>query len=143
MMSEAAGLPSANRWFADAVPVSVVVGIIVLVWYAACIPMNAVVAEGKIAAAGGGLANTLAVSWGLDRPVIPAPHQIVISFWNLVFAADPTTPKSLIYHAWVTLLVRSSSPRQKRKADRIAHKQAARRTASAMRLCSKRCVIRT
>ncbi len=99
----ASGPPAANRWFADAVPVAVVVAVILLVWYAACIPMNAVVAQGRIDAAGGGLANTLAVSWALDRPVIPAPHQIVISFWNLVFAADPTTPKSLIYHAWVTL----------------------------------------
>ena len=99
----ASGPPAANRWFADAVPVAVVVAVILLVWYAACIPMNAVVAQGRIDAAGGGLANSLAVSWALDRPVIPAPHQIVISFGNLVFAADPTTPKSLIYHAWVTL----------------------------------------
>ena len=103
-MSDTVAAPqSANRWFADAVPVSSVVAVILLVWYVACIPMNAVVAQGRIDAAGGGLANTLAVSWSLDRPVIPAPHQIAISFWNLVFAADPATPKSLIFHAWVTL----------------------------------------
>jgi NitT/TauT family transport system permease protein len=91
------------RTFHSALPVATVVAILLLIWYAAAIPMNAVVAEGKIAAAGGGLWNTLAVSWGLDRPVIPAPHQVLIGFWNTVFAVDPTSNKSLVYHGWVTL----------------------------------------
>jgi len=87
----------------DALPVAIVLAILLLVWYAAAIPMNAVVAQSRIAAAGGGLANTLAISWSLDRPVLPAPHQVLIGFVTTVFLADPTTPKSLIYHAWVTL----------------------------------------
>ena len=92
-----------HRWFADALPVAAVVAVILLVWYAAVIPMNAVVAEGKIAAAGGGLANTIAVSWSLDRPVLPAPHQVLLGFWTSVFTLDPFTPRSLVFHAWVTL----------------------------------------
>jgi len=87
----------------NSLPVATVVAVLLLVWYAAAIPMNAVVAESRIAAAGGGLANTLAVSWSLDRPVIPAPHQVLTGFVTTVFLADPTTPKSLIYHGWVTL----------------------------------------
>ncbi len=48
-------------------------------------------------------ANVLAVSWSLDRPVIPAPHQIVVELWNTVFMVAPWKVKSLIYHCWVTL----------------------------------------
>jgi NitT/TauT family transport system permease protein len=86
-----------------ALPVAVVCLVIILVWYAACIPMNAVVAESRIAAAGGGFGNTLAISWSLDRPVIPAPHQIVVELWNSVFAVAPWAIKSLVYHSWITL----------------------------------------
>jgi NitT/TauT family transport system permease protein len=99
----AAASKDGPQWFDDIVPIVTVVGALLVIWYLAAIPMNRVVAETRIAAAGGGLWNTLAVSWGLDRPVLPAPHQVLIGFWNTVFTVDPTTPKSLIYHAWVTL----------------------------------------
>jgi NitT/TauT family transport system permease protein len=88
---------------ADAYPIVVVVLAILLIWYAAAIPMNAVLGGPRIAALGGGLGNTLAVSWSLDRPVLPAPHQVLAAFWTSTFTLDPTTPRSLIYHAVVTL----------------------------------------
>ncbi len=85
------------------IPVLTICAAIVLLWYVACIPMNAVVAETKIAAAGGGFSNVLAVSWGLDRPVIPAPHQVLNEIWNSVFLIAPWKVKSLVFHIWVTL----------------------------------------
>jgi NitT/TauT family transport system permease protein len=85
------------------VPVTIVCLVILVAWYVAAIFMNTVVAESKIAAAGGGLANTIAVSWSLDRPVIPAPHQVVAEVWKSVFTVAPWTVKSLVYHVWVTL----------------------------------------
>ena len=77
--------------------------VIVAAWYIAAIPMNHVVTEARIAAAGGGLYNTLAISWNHDRPVIPAPHQIIVELWNSVFMVAPWKVKSLVYHAWITL----------------------------------------
>ena len=94
---------SDRRFFYPALPLASVLAALLLIWYAAAIPMNRVVAETRIAAAGGGVANTLAVSWSLDRPVLPAPHQVLNGFVATVFLADPATPKSLIYHGWVTL----------------------------------------
>jgi NitT/TauT family transport system permease protein len=85
------------------VPVTVICLIILVLWYVACIPMNSVVAQPKIDAAGGGLANALNVSWSLDRPVIPAPHQVLAEVWSSVFAVAPWKVKSLVYHVWVTL----------------------------------------
>ncbi|WP_421696396.1 ABC transporter permease [Aestuariivirga sp.] len=87
----------------NAFPVTVVCLIILLAWYLAAIPMNWVITGPKIAAAGGGLSNTLAFSWNEMRPVIPAPHQIAIEFWKSVFTVKPWMPKSLVYHGWVTL----------------------------------------
>jgi NitT/TauT family transport system permease protein len=86
-----------------ALPVTVVCSVIIVIWYIAAIFMNTVVAESKIAAAGGGLANTIIVSWSLDRPVVPAPHQVVAEVWKSVFTIAPWKVKSLVYHISVTL----------------------------------------
>jgi NitT/TauT family transport system permease protein len=86
-----------------ALPVAVICLVILVVWYLAAIPMNAVVTENKIAAAGGGFSNVLYFSWNEARPVIPAPHQIAIELLNSVFGVKPWMPKSLIYHGWITL----------------------------------------
>ena len=86
-----------------ALPVLVVCLAILIVWYLAAIPMNAVLTGPRIEAAGGGLWNTLVQSWSLDRPVLPAPHQVVAEIWKTVFAVEPWSIKSLVYHLWVTL----------------------------------------
>jgi NitT/TauT family transport system permease protein len=85
------------------VPVFTVCLALLVVWYLACIPLNAVVADTKINAAGGGLFVILRESWNHVRPVIPAPHQIVVELWNTVFTIAPWRSKSLLYHCWVTL----------------------------------------
>jgi NitT/TauT family transport system permease protein len=84
-------------------PVTVVCLAILAAWYIAAVFMNTVVAEAKIEAAGGGLVNTLNISWSLERPVIPAPHQVVIEVWKTVFTVAPWKVKSLVFHIWVTL----------------------------------------
>ena len=76
---------------------------IIVIWYLACIPMNAVLTTPKIASAGGGLANTLAYSWNETRPVLPSPHQVTHEIWNTVFEVAPWSIKSLVWHLWVTL----------------------------------------
>jgi NitT/TauT family transport system permease protein len=84
-------------------PVLTVCVVLLVVWYIACIPLNAVVAEAKISAAGGGFLATLKESWNLTRPVIPAPHQIIGELWTSLFTVAPWKPKSILFHCWVTL----------------------------------------
>jgi NitT/TauT family transport system permease protein len=104
MRTEASALPRPQaRPEGQALPVAIVCLVILLVWYIATIPMNWVVTASKIQAAGGGLANILHFSWSEQRPVIPAPHQILVELWNGLFVAKPWTVKSLVYHGWVTL----------------------------------------
>ncbi len=104
MKTSAAALPRAiEAPRGQALPVAAICLIILVVWYIAAIPMNWVVTEARIAEAGGGLYNILAISWNHQRPVIPAPHQIVVELWNTVFLVAPWKAKSLVYHLWVTV----------------------------------------
>jgi NitT/TauT family transport system permease protein len=103
-MAEAAARPApAAARENHVIPVTVICLAILVLWYLAAIPMNWVVTSGKIEAAGGGLRNVLAFSWNEQRPVIPAPHQIIVELWNTVFRVAPWAVKSLLYHSWVTL----------------------------------------
>jgi NitT/TauT family transport system permease protein len=86
-----------------AFPVAVIVAIVLVIWYLAAIPMNRVLSQPLIDAAGGGLTNTLSISWSLPRPVLPAPNQVMAELWNTIFTVEPWRPRSLLYHCWVTL----------------------------------------
>jgi NitT/TauT family transport system permease protein len=97
-----AGAMKADR-DGHAIPVLTICLALLVIWYITTVPVNAVVAQPRIEAAGGGLWNTLAVSWSLDRPLIPAPHQIARELWNTIFIVAPWKVKSLLYHCWVTL----------------------------------------
>ncbi|MDB5614917.1 MAG: transporter permease, partial [Devosia sp.] len=41
--------------------------------------------------------------WAQDRPVLPAPHQVVGEIWNATVALEITSKRSLAYHGWITL----------------------------------------
>ncbi|MFO1034470.1 MAG: ABC transporter permease [Hyphomicrobiales bacterium] len=86
-----------------AIPIATVCAVALVFWYIACIPMNAVMAQAQIDAAGGGLWNTLSTSWNMERPILPAPHQLVAEIWNTTVMIAPWKVKSLLYHCWVTL----------------------------------------
>jgi NitT/TauT family transport system permease protein len=101
-MADAAAIKLA-RAKGQTLPVAAICLFIFVTWYIACIPMNHVVSEAKIQDAGGGVWNTLAISWNHPRPVLPSPHQILLELWNTIFLVAPWKVKSLVYHLWVTL----------------------------------------
>lgn len=37
------------------------------------------------------------------KPLLPAPHQIIVEMWNTTIKIKMNSKKSLIYHSWVTL----------------------------------------
>lgn len=103
--------------------VLVVVGVIVAIWYAACVPMNikgvlteaeragaVVTPEGArerrdMSAIGLVLDNSFAISatWAQERPRLPAPHQVAIELWETTVMKKITSKRSLVFHAWITL----------------------------------------
>jgi NitT/TauT family transport system permease protein len=85
-------------------PVTVVVLAIVVIWYLACVLMNGDAVR-RTAADAAALTTfeRVVLSFRQDRPVIPAPQQVVVELWNTVALVSPTSRRSLVYHGWVTL----------------------------------------
>lgn len=82
----------------SAAPVITVLLAVVVVWYAAALALNWPAA----AANGDAPAAIVRNAWSLDRPLLPAPHQIVQSLAAGIFGAPVTSPRSLVYHSAVT-----------------------------------------
>ena len=87
------------------IPVLTVVAAIILVWYAAAIFMNWQTETDKLVRTNPTYTVTQAIgsTWSAERPVLPAPHQIVAEVWKTTVDVKPTSARSLLYHAWVTL----------------------------------------
>jgi len=100
-----------------------VLSVIIGLWYAACVPMNIkgvldqaerggeVVepatpkARRDASAIGLIVKNTFVISrsWSVERPRLPAPHQVLDELWGTTVEKKITSKRSLIYHGQVTL----------------------------------------
>ncbi|WP_283967652.1 ABC transporter permease [Tritonibacter sp. AK171] len=100
-----------------------VVATLIGIWYLACVPMNikgvldaaerageqvtpGTARERRDASALGLVAqNSFAIPrvWSVERPRLPAPHQVATELWDTTVMKKITSKRSLIYHAQVTL----------------------------------------
>jgi NitT/TauT family transport system permease protein len=83
---------------------TVVAGILAL-WYVGAVVLNAPWALDQAGRDGVelGFRELVAATWSQDRPRLPAPHQVAVELWNSTVGVAPTSKRSLIYHAGVTL----------------------------------------
>jgi NitT/TauT family transport system permease protein len=87
-------------------PLATVLLALFAVWYVAAALMNASLQRDVFANAGRTdytTADLVSASLNMERPVLPAPHQIVAELDKLVFETDPTSKRSLVFHAGITL----------------------------------------
>jgi len=97
-------------------PVLTVVAALLVLWYLAVVPMNAPWERDQAARAGTELpfGQLVANTMSQDRPVLPAPHQVVQELWTStvveelagrrgIWNSGSLSNRSLIYHGWVTL----------------------------------------
>jgi NitT/TauT family transport system permease protein len=86
------------------VAVSVVVLFIIAIWYVAAFLLNAPF-QRQLDAAGATpeFAEFVLSTYEQERPVMPSPHQIGAELYKTVVLTAPTSKRSLVYHAWVTL----------------------------------------
>jgi len=90
----------------SALPVTTVVIAILAVWYVVAALMNAELQRDLFANAGRTHYSTqelIAGSLNMERPKLPAPHQVGAELYKLVFATPPTSKRSLVYHGTITL----------------------------------------
>jgi NitT/TauT family transport system permease protein len=90
----------------NVLPVAIVVAALIVVWYVACLFMNEQLQRDFFANSGNtaySVADFATAEWNMDRPKLPAPHQIVVELGRTVFGMDPSSKRSLVYHAGITL----------------------------------------
>ena len=92
-------------WLTERAPILLVVSILLVLWYLAAMLMNAPLVrdqferdETKYTTA-----DLIAGTLEAERPVVPAPHQVVDQLIDSVFFYPLDSPRSLAYHSWVTL----------------------------------------
>jgi NitT/TauT family transport system permease protein len=94
------------RFFAGTFgPVLVICLAIVAIWYLAAIRLNAPWAYDQAQRANTELAfdQLIASTMAQERPVLPAPHQVIAELWETTVNKPVTSKRSLVYHAWITL----------------------------------------
>lgn len=103
-----AARPAQIRWHPTVVryaPVVVIVLALIAIWYVAAVLMNRNIVRDAFErdeihyTTGDLIAGTLSA----ERPLLPAPHQVIQTFAEDVFGWPITSPRSLVYHGWVTL----------------------------------------
>jgi NitT/TauT family transport system permease protein len=89
----------------EAGPILAVVLAIAAVWYAGAFLLNASLAHEAFARQKKEptTAELVEATFSMDRPVLPAPHQVVVELWKTTVDQAITSKRSLVYHGWVTL----------------------------------------
>jgi len=106
-VSAAAIVPgdSQNRFAASLVPVSVIILAIIVIWYIATVGLNLAWEKSSAERAGSSpsLMSMVSNTMRQERPVLPAPHQVVTEVYNTTVKKKLTSKRSLVYHAGITL----------------------------------------
>ena len=90
----------------SAAPIATVVLALIAVWYVAAALMNASLQRDQFANAGRtdvSAQDLVGASLNMERPKLPAPHQVASELYKLVLDAAPTSKRSLVYHGLITL----------------------------------------
>ena len=94
-----------NAAVARVFPIATVVAAIMIVWYGFTVYLNAPWQIERYQKAGieWQMEDLVRDTMALDRPILPAPHQIVIEIWQTTVEKKITSKRSLIYHGGITL----------------------------------------
>ncbi|MEN8887765.1 MAG: ABC transporter permease subunit, partial [Celeribacter marinus] len=86
-------------------PVLTVVAVLLIVWYAAAIKMNATWTYDQAARAGTTPSFSEVVSDTMQqaRPLLPVPHQVAAELWKTTALKKITSKRSMVYQGIITL----------------------------------------
>src|SRR5260370_4611083 len=86
-------------------PIATIVLVLIAIWYVAAVLMNlSLVRDGfEREETPYTVPDLIAGTMSAERPLLPAPHQVITAFTDLAFGYAPTAPRSLVYHSMVTL----------------------------------------
>jgi NitT/TauT family transport system permease protein len=78
---------------------------LIVLWYVGAVLLNWGVVTDRLSRDEGthSFADIVLTTLSYTRPVLPAPHQVAVDLWNTTLTLAPSSKRSLLYHAWVTL----------------------------------------
>lgn len=87
-----------------ALPVLVILLFILIVWYLGAIWMNAAGAIERVLPSDAPWTwqQLVAATMEMQRPVLPAPHQVALDFWSSLVDWPVDSPRNLLFHVAVT-----------------------------------------
>lgn len=89
-----------------ALPVLTILLLILVIWYAGAVKLNAPLMLDQYERAersNWSWSELVADTMAMERPVLPAPHQVLRELDRTVLQTAITSRRSLVYHTWVTL----------------------------------------
>ncbi|PWR19283.1 ABC transporter permease [Zavarzinia aquatilis] len=104
-MAAAKPKPIARLFAGHAGPVAVLGLALVALWYAGAVWLNADLQIDAFARAGTdwNFTDLVAGTWAQERPLLPAPHQVLAELWRTTVETGIASKRSLVFHGWVTL----------------------------------------
>jgi len=95
---------SIERLRLHALPVAVLLAALLVVWYAAAVGMNSAGAIERVLTPKGAWhwQDLISATLNMQRPILPAPHQIAVDLWSSIADWPLTSPRNLLYHAGIT-----------------------------------------
>lgn len=86
-------------------PVLTVVFSILVLWYAGAVYMNSdrLIDGYERAKTDWTFSQLVEDAWSMERPILPAPQQIIVELDKTVLEKKITSKRSLVFHAWITL----------------------------------------
>ncbi len=87
-----------------AAPVLLVLSCLLLLWYGGAVALNAAGVKERVLAdrPGWTTLDLVSASWAMERPLLPAPHQVALDLYSSIFDWPLNSPRNLLYHAAVT-----------------------------------------
>jgi len=86
-------------------PVLTVVASLIVIWYAGAVYLNSTQLIDRYQKKGvdWNISRLAQDAWKMERPVLPAPHQVGVELKKTVIDKRVTSKRSLVYHAGITL----------------------------------------
>ena len=97
--------PLAARAWEGGLPIAAILVLLLLVWYGGAWAMNYTAAiERGLSPSGNPFTwqDVLNTTLNMERPVLPAPHQIALDFWSSLVDWPIDSPRNLLFHVAVT-----------------------------------------
>ena len=95
---------SMGRVVHQALPITVILALLLLLWYGLTVALNAAGAIERVLDPKGVWTwqDLVAATMAMERPVVPAPHQVAADLWSSLTGWPVDSPRNLLFHVAVT-----------------------------------------